>query len=292
MKNLKAVIKKELPFFFVIPGLLWQFLFLFIPLCIILFLSFSEFSSLGDGWQQFSLKNYRTVFNLIHVRIILRSLLLAFGSSIACLLLSFPLAYYLAVHVKRWKNFLLFLLTLPFWTNFLILIYSWFYLLDDQGLINMFFVKMGLISQPFKLATSTFAIFMVMVYCYLPFMIMPLYSILEKLDKKLLEASADLGANWFQTFYRITLPLALPGIKTGMILVFVATFGEFAIPSLIGGSKTLLVGSLISYYFLIARNKPVGSAFTMLSGFVLVVLIAIAFYVVFMKNKKKYKGIS
>jgi spermidine/putrescine transport system permease protein len=165
---------------------------------------------------------------------------------------------------------MLFFLTLPFWVNFLVQVYAWYFLLEYKGLINNFLLKLGIINEPLILASSLFAVFLVMVYCYLPFMIMPLYSMLEKIDPRLLEASSDLGATSWQTFYRITLPLSSPGIKTGFLLVLIPAFGEFVIPSLLGGSKYMLVGTLISYFFLVARNNAYGSAFTCLSGLALV----------------------
>jgi len=252
---IKSAIIREFSFVFSVPALLWQVLFLYIPLVIIIYASLHQ--------------SYLVFFDRMYVRIIVRSLLLAGGSALLCLLLAYPVAYFLALKVRRWKNVLLFLLTLPFWTNFLIQVYAWFFLLDRNGVINLFLKAVGLISEPLHLLNNQFSIFLVMVYCYLPFMIMPLYSILYKMDKMLLEVSMDLGATSLQTFRKITLPLSITGIKTGVLLVFVPAFGEFVIPALVGGSKYMLVGSLISYYFLVARNNKLGSAFTLLSGMIL-----------------------
>jgi ABC-type spermidine/putrescine transport system permease subunit I len=196
------------------------------------------------------------------------------------LLAAYPVAYYLALRAKRWKNFLLFFLTLPFWTNFLILIYAWFFLLERNGIINQLFLKLHLISEPLRLANSMVALFIVMVYCYLPFMIMPLYTILGKIDTRLFDASADLGATRWQTFSRITVPLSFSGIRTGALLVLIPVFGEFAIPALIGGQKYMLAGSMIRYYFFVVRDNARGSAFTVLCALsltttVIVVLVAL-----------------
>jgi ABC-type spermidine/putrescine transport system permease subunit I len=143
--------------------------------------------------------------------------------------------------------------------------------LDNNGLINTFLLRAGIIQEPLHLVNNMRAIFVVMVYYYLPFMMMPLYSILEKIQHELLEASMDLGATHWQTFKRITIPLSMSGIKTGVFLVFVPAFGEFAIPSIIGGGQQMFVGSLISHYFLVARDNQLGAAFTILSGFILLI---------------------
>jgi ABC-type spermidine/putrescine transport system permease subunit I len=143
--------------------------------------------------------------------------------------------------------------------------------LDHNGLINVVLLKLGIISEPLHIINNMKSIFVVMVYYYLPFMMMPLYSILEKIQHELLEASMDLGATHWQTFRRITIPLSMSGIKTGVFLVFVPAFGEFAIPSIIGGGQQMFVGSLISHYFLVARDSQLGAAFTVASGFVLMI---------------------
>lgn len=287
MRRLRAGVLQELSFFFMVPALLWQLLFLFIPLLIVIFYSFIQ---LPEG--QLTLAHYREMFDPIFLRVIMRSLVLAIVSSAACLFMGYPIAYYLALSVKRGKNILLFLVTLPFWTSFLILIYSWYFLLEQHGIINSMLLKIGLISAPLMLSNNVVAIFVVMLYCYLPFMIMPLYSSLEKIDPNLLEASADLGATPWQTFWRVTMPLSLPGVRTGLLLVLVPTFGEFAIPALIGGSKSLFVGSLISHYYLVARDNALGSAFTVLSGIALLIVSLFVMWLFTVRKAGKSKGCS
>jgi spermidine/putrescine transport system permease protein len=268
MRRLKEALVSELPFMCSVPALIWQVLFIGVPLIIIIYLSFHT----GITTWSFSLQAYRTIFQLTYIHIIMRSLLLALGTAAICLLCAYPVAYIIALRIRRWKNAFLFLLMLPFWINLLIQIYAWYFVLERQGLLNTLLLKLGLIHQPLEIAHSITAVFIVMVYCYLPFMIMPLYSILEKLDVRLLEASFDLGATHWQTFVRVTLPLSLSGIKTGVLLVLVPAFGEFAIPALVGGSKYMMVGSLISYNYLVARDTALGSAFTCLSGIVLLIV--------------------
>ncbi|HXW86134.1 MAG TPA: ABC transporter permease [Candidatus Bathyarchaeia archaeon] len=266
---LKAIIKEELLFLLGMPALIWQVLFLYVPLFWIL--GTSMISSDHTSWWKLTFSHYATFFDLMYVRIIMRSLVLAGGAACSCLLLGYPVAYFLALHVTRAKNVLLFFITLPFWTNFLIQIYAWFFLLNKNGFINALLLKMGVITEPLLLAHNQGAIFVVMTYCYMPFMIMPLYTVLQKVDKRLLEASLDLGASAWQTFWYVTVPLSWSGIRTGLLLVFVPAFGEFAIPTLVGGSKYMMVGSLISYYFLIMRDTALGSAFTCMSSIVLIV---------------------
>ncbi len=273
MKRLSTILSRELSFTLSLPALLWQLLFMMAPVAIIVYFSFTD----GGAWWALTLRHYLLHMRLTTLKIIGRSLFFAVTTATTCLLLAYPVSYYLAFRVRRLRGFLLFLLTLPFWVNFLVQVYAWYFLLEYKGLINMLLLKLGVIQEPLLLVNSLFAIYVVMVYCYLPFMIMPLYSTLEKIDMRLLEASADLGATPWQTFRRITIPLSLPGIKTGFLLVLIPAFGEFVIPSLLGGSKNMFVGSLVSYYFIVARNNAAGAAFTCLSGLALMTVILLLY---------------
>lgn len=185
------------------------------------------------------------------------------------------------------KNMYFFFLALPFWTNLIVLVYSWFFLLEREGLVNAFLIKLGIISQPIQFAYTHGSVVLLMTYCYLPFMIMPIYTVLHKLNIRLLEASYDLGATYFQTFLRVILPLSLSGIRTGIILVLVPAFGEFIVPSLMGGAKQLTVGSLISYYFIISQDYVLGSAFTIFSGFILMCVTVVIYYSIHLLVTKK-----
>jgi spermidine/putrescine transport system permease protein len=269
-ETINTFITENVLFIFSVPAVLWQLLFLYVPLFLVLYTSFKR--AADSNWLDLTFDHYRTILGSSYFFIIGRSVCIAAGVAFLCLLCAYPVAYFLALKVnRRWKNVLLFLLTLPFWTNFLIQIYSWVFVLDQNGLINMMLLALGIIKEPLHMINNTAAIFFVMLYYYLPFMIMPLYSILEKIQYELLEASMDLGATHWQTFRRITIPLSMAGIKTGIFLVFVPAFGEFAIPAIIGGGHHLFVGSLISHYFLIARDDQLGAAFTMISGLVLLI---------------------
>lgn len=265
LSTLRALIVRELPFLFSLPALVWLLFFLCMPLAITLY-----FSVAGDG--VFSLDYYKKLCDLMHVRVIMRSLVLGLSTSFVCLLCAYPVAYFLAIKAGRWKNTLLALLMVPLWTNFLIQVFGWFFLIERNGLINVLLLKLGLIAQPLALANNMVVVFVVMVYCYLPFMIMPLYTMLEKFDVRLLEASADLGASVWKTFFTVTLPLTVSGIRTGLLLTFVLGFGEFAIPALVGGGKYMMVGSLIYYYFLVMRDNALGAAFTCASCLVLLLV--------------------
>ena len=240
----------------------------------------------GKTFFCFTLNNFIDVLNSTHLIIIFRSIILALFVSILCLIIAYPVAYFLAFKADKWKSFYLFLLTLPLWVNFLVQVYAWFFVLEKSGIINKILISLGLISEPLHMINNMFAIILVMVHVYLPFMIMPLYNVLEKFDVQLIEASLDLGASKWTTFFRITFPLSLSGVYLGFFLVFVMSFGEVVIPLLMGGSKNLFVGTLISEYFLGARNMPRGSAFTFLSTIILILVLLILYRLL----KKKIKG--
>lgn len=268
IKAFKKTFSEETSFFMSLPAVVWQGFFFFVPLAIVVAFSFSHFSEI-NVWQGFTLENYRKLFALTFFRIMLRSLFLALSVATASLLVAYPVAYFLARKVRRWKNVLLYLLLVPFWTNFLIQIYAWFFLLERNGVINTLLSKMGLIHEPLQLAHNMGAIFLVMFYCFFPFMLMPLYTALEKIDGRVLEASFDLGANHWRTFWFITLPLSMGAVRNGFFLVFVPAFGEFVIPAVLGGAKYMFVGTLISHYVLNVRNVAIGAAFTCLSSCIL-----------------------
>jgi len=263
----------------IVPAFLWQALFFYVPMVIIITAGFLK---RGDvyWWHRLTLEHYYDFFSLTYGAIILRSCLLAVVNATLSVLVAYPLAYYLARMQSRWKNCLIFLLILPFWTNFLVQVYAWFFVLEKFGLINSVLLKTGIIAEPLHLLHTVGAIYLVMLYCYFPFAVMPIYSILEKLDKRMLEASYDLGATPWQTLYYIILPLSSSGLITGFFLVFIASFGEFVIPALLGGGKQMYVGTLISHFFLAVRNFYAGSAFTALSICVLIILAWLAYSVI------------
>jgi len=266
--------RNELHLIFAAPALIWQFLFLYLPLFILLFYSFVDFSQVRF-FLKFTISSYYTVTNSLYFRVILNSFFIAIITSIICFFVSYPVAYYFSMKLKRFKTLLLFSLILPSWTSFIVQVYAWFFLLKKQGIISFILEKLGIISANTHLLNNNFSIIVGMVYCFLPFMILPIYAVLEKMDKSLIEASSDLGANKLQTFKRIIFPISFPGVASGFLLVFIPAFGEFAIPDLLGGGKKLFWGTVIVEKFLVSRNWSEGSAFTLVG--ILFLIIAFLF---------------
>lgn len=257
--------------------MIWQVLFFYLPLVFIVISSFIKLSETGT-FEGFTLDLITHFFTRVYLKVIASSLLLALSTALLCLIVAFPLAYFMAFRGKKFKNMLLFLLLIPFWTNFLLHVYSWFYVLDNQGFVNTLLLKFHLIEQPLRLINSLFSIMVMMVYYYLPFMVLPLYSSLERFNTSLIEASFDLGATWFQTFRRILLPLSMGGIRAGFFLVYIPAFGEFAIPELMGGDKIMFVGNVVSQYILAEGTGSLGAAFTVISGIILLSSAALLYW--------------
>lgn len=264
---MRDMIRRELPFFCAVPAVVWHIFFAIVPVVIILLMSFRVVDD--GGLLAWSLEHYVAICTQNHALILLRSLFLAAFTAITCLVMGYPVAYYLAFYAARWRIFLLLLVALPLLTNFLTLAYAWFFVLDRTGLLNRLLLFFNIIGEPLIFVYTMPAVLCVMVYCFLPFMIMPLYAALEKIDRRLLEASQDLGATPWQTFLRVTLPLSLSGIKTGLLLVFIPAFGEFVIPIVVGGSRYLYVGSTIMHYLMHPASERIGGAFTVVSGMLL-----------------------
>ena len=245
--------------------------FFVLPLAIVLVLSFARRSTYG-GIEPIAdlgayltsgafLDNYRRSLEPIYLQIYWRSLWLAVATTALCLVVSYPIAYSVAVLApRRWKGTLLALVVIPFWTSFLIRTYAWMLILRSEGLVNTALVGLGVVHSPLSLLYNDFAVMIGLVYGELPFMILPLYASLEKLDRSLLEASADLGAPRRSTFWRVTVPMTMPGIVAGIVLVFVPSLGQFIVSDLLGGAKSILAGNLIQNQFAVARNKPFGAA--------------------------------
>lgn len=276
MKILRKIFSEDIAFIFSCPALLWEVVFLYLPLIVLTGYSFSQYS-VQSGSCVFSLYHYKQVFNSLYLRVIFNSTKLALSATLICLMIAYPVAYFLAIKVnKRFRTFLLFSLILPSWTSLVVQIYAWFFLLEKDGLVSRVLHWIGVIPKSMHLLNNYFSIMVGLVSCFLPFMILPIYVLLDKMDPLLLEASADLGANKFETFKRVIFPLSLPGVYTGFLLVFVPVFGEFAIPSLLGGSTFVVWGSLIVDKFLRARDWPFGSALAIV-GIMLFIITIIVF---------------
>ncbi len=239
----------------------WLVLFFFIPLAIILLMSFMQRPAQGGpvSWQ-FDGSAYLRLLNPAFIPVFVRSLMMAGVTTLVCLVLGYPLAYYIAQRPPRLRQWLHFLVLLPLWTNSLLLTYSWLTLLRHQGLWDQFAQTLGLI-HPVSIIYTPIAVIIGLVYWYLPFMVYPVYNSIEKMDWTLMEAAHDLGATRFQAFRKILLPLTMPGVVAGSLLVFISALGAFVIPSWLGGDKTLMLGNLIQQSFLQApQDWPLGAA--------------------------------
>ena len=259
-----------------LPATIWLLIFFIIPLIIVLVYSFLERGTYGGVTWEFTLKNYQRLANDLYLNIFWRSLGLASLTTLMCLIIGYPLAFFIATSSTRWRNLLLFLVIIPFWTNFLVRTYAWIIILRSEGMINTILQSLSLIQEPLNLLFTPFAVIVGLIYGYLPFMILPLYATIERLNFSLVEAAQDLGANQIRTFFRIILPLTLPGIIAGSILVFIPALGAFITPDILGGAKTVMVGNLIQNQFLQARDWPFGSALSM--GLMVLVLIPVMIY--------------
>jgi spermidine/putrescine transport system permease protein len=263
------------------PATAWLIIFFAIPLLIVLLYSFLERGTYGGVTWIFTLSNYQRLFSGvnggIYLGVLWRSLWLAFLTTTACLLIGYPLAFFIATRSPRWKNALLLLVIIPFWTNFLVRTYAWIILLQNKGVINVALQSLQIIDQPLTLLFTPFAVIIGLIYGYLPFMVLPLYSTIERFNFTLVEAAQDLGANDLRILWRIILPLTMRGIIAGSILVFIPTVGAFITPDILGGAKTMMVGNLIENQFLKARNWPFGSAISIL----LMVLVLIPMLIYF-----------
>ncbi len=254
------------------PAGLWYAAMLLMPLAVVLIFSFGERSQIGGYAPGFTLEQYANL--PARFAAFRNTLTLAPLGTLASLLIAYPLAYYLAVKVSpKWKTMLLVLVIVPFWTSILIRSYAWIFLLGGKG-IPALLAMAGL--EDVRLLNTPFAVLVGIVYGYLPLMVFPIYVALEKLDKRLLEAAADLGTPPWRAFVQITLPLSMPGVLTGSMLVFILLMGEFLIPSILGGGKVFFVGNALVDLFLQSRNWPFGSAVAV--GLVVVMLVVVGLY--------------
>jgi spermidine/putrescine transport system permease protein len=233
-----------------------------VPLLILAAYSLLSRGAYGGVAPPWTLENWQRLADPLYGGILARSFLAALAATLLCLLLAFPLALFIA-RASRWKNLLLAMVMLPFWTSLLVRTYAWMFLLRDTGLINALLVRAGLIDAPLPLLYNWGAVLLGLVYAHLPFMVLPVYAALERQDPALAEAAADLGARRWQAFWRVTLPLAAPGIRAGVLLVFIPCLGAFLIPDLLGGGRTILAGTLIQNQFTAARDWPFGSALSL-----------------------------
>jgi len=255
--------RREATSLLLLPAALWYLLFFLLPLLFPLAFSLGRGNPYGQVALGFSLENYRALWDPVYLKVFWTTLRMALLGAVGCLLVGFPLAYYLAIHRPARRLLLLALVVVPFWTSFLIRTYAWLILLNTKGLVNGVLLGLGLLSQELDVLYSPTAIWFGLVYNYLPLMVLPLYVSLERIDRRLLEAARDLGASAFATFRHVIIPLATPGIITGILLVFIPLTGEYIIPELLGGGKSILWGNFVGNQFTTARDWAFGSAAAM-----------------------------
>ena len=245
------------------PAVLWLLLFLMLPLFLVLLYSWWTHGTGGTIIRVFTFENYSRFFTRsIYSRILFRSFLAGLQTSALALVLGYPTAYYLANN-RSHGNMLIFLIMVPFWTSYLIRIYSWMLILMERGVINYVLLNLGLVSEPLRLLFTPFAVIIGMTYSALPFTILPIYAVLSGIDRDLVEAAKTLGANSWQAFLEVTFPLSLPGVMAGGIIVFIQGAGNFLAPAILGGTGADLMANVIANRFLETFNWPFGSALAM-----------------------------
>ncbi len=254
-----------------LPAVLWYLVFFLLPLVFPLAYSFGRGNPYGQVQLGWSLENYRALWDAVYLKVFGQTIRMALLGAAGCLFAGFPLAYYLAVRRPARRILLLALVVLPFYTSFLIRTYAWMILLNTKGLVNGFLLSTGLLARELDLLYTPTAIWFGIVYNYLPLMVLPLYVSLERIDRRLIEAARDLGADAFSTFRHIILPLALPGILTGVLLTFIPLTGEYIVPELLGGGKSIMWGNFVGNQFTTARDWAFGSA----AGMALIGLLAV-----------------
>ena len=260
----------------ILPPAVSLFLFFVVPLILVFVVSFASRGAYGGIQWIGTLANYASIFDPLYLQIFWRSLWMAALTTVVCLVFGFPLAYLIARAPRKWQAVLLLLIIIPFWTNFLVRTYAWMFILRTEGLLNTVLMSAGIVDQPLNLLYTDAAVIIGLVYGYMPFMVLPLFAALERLDPSVIEAAWDLYARPARVFTRVILPLAKPGVIAGCLLVFIPSVGAYVTPDLLGGAKSMMIGNLIQQQYLVVRDWPFGSALS----FVLMgaVLLAVRYY--------------
>ena len=258
-----------------LPAYAYLILFFALPLVLVFVYSFASRSSTGQTLlEDWNLDSYARLFDPLVIEIFIRSFVLATVTTLLALLVSYPFAFYIATRRPAIRNILLVLVMIPFWSNFLVRTYAWKFILGSEGFVSQISQAFG--GEPVRILFTNTAVLIGLVYGYMPFMVLPLYAAIERLDWSLVEAARDLYANGWTAFRKITLPLSMPGVIAGSILVFIPALGAYVTPAILGGSRTTLLGDYIVSQFLTARNWPFGSALSFAVMFVM--LVATIFY--------------
>ena len=265
--------KKNAP---AIPVIVWILLLVGIPLIYVIVLSFLSRDDLGNVVFEFTLSNYKRMLDSTYFRVYINSFLLAFLTAAITLLIGYPVAYFIAQLDEKKKSIAIVLIVIPFWISSLLRTYGWMILLGNTGIINNILMKLNIIKQPISMMYKFSTVLVGTAYMLIPFMIISIYNSVDKLDKSLIEASYDLGASKAKTFFRITLPLTLPGIATGFILVFIPSLGMFFVSDLLGGGMNVFLGNLINSLVTRGRNRPLAAAFSI--GMIALVIIILSIY--------------
>jgi spermidine/putrescine transport system permease protein len=257
-----------------LPAALWLFLFFLLPLGIVFVVSFMSRGGGGTIVMPLTLEHYDRIFGVFRP-VIIDSIIIALVTTVICFIVGYPLAFYISTRqTKTAQNIALFLVILPFWTNFLVRTYAWRIILGNDGVINSLLLGWGIREEPLQMLNTDFAVLVGLVYGFLPFMVLPIYASIERFDFRLVEAGHDLGANDWIAFWRIVFPLTLPGVVAGCILVLIPSIGAFVTPDLLGGTKGLMIGNLIQGQFRGSGNWPLGSAASMvMMGIVFISLL-------------------
>ncbi len=246
------------------PVSLWMILFVTLPMLYIIYISFMSRGVFGDVVYEYSLKSYETLLDATYFKVIVKSIRAALITTVLCLLVGYPFAYYIAKKPKEVASRLIMLIMIPFWTNSLMRLNSWLLLFQTSGPVNKFLLSAGFIDAPMSFVYTDGLVLVGMITTMLPFAVLPMYSSIEKLSNSLLEASADLGASRRTTFFNITLPLTFPGIFSSIILVFIPSLGIYTVTDMLGGGKVLYIGNIIKNQFGAIRNWPLGAALSVL----------------------------
>lgn len=258
------------------PAALWLGVFFVLPLLVIVVYSFLARGATGAVEWTFTLDNFVQLFrNADYLRVFGRSVWIGLEATVLCLIGSYPLALFIVRQTARWRTMLLFLVLIPFWTNFLVRTYAWMAILSTNGLINRLIVGLG--GARLTLLNTEGAVLLGLVYGHLPFMVLPIYAALRRFDFTLMEAASDLGANQWRAFLRVMLPLTMPGIAAGSVLVFILSAGNYIVPALLGGNKTAMIGNFLALQFGAAQNQPLGAAAALVIMLVLTAAVVVYF---------------
>lgn len=257
----------------VLPTVGWLSLFFIVPMLIVVAVSFASRTAYGQVVFNFTFANYARITESLYLSIFAQTFIVAVVTTLFTIVMAYPLAYYIASLPKKWQQPGLILVMVPFWINFLIRSYAWVIILRTQGVLNTILMKLGIIDLPMQFLYNDMAVLLGMIYSLLPFMVLPVYVSIEQLDRRLLEAASDLGASPFTAFRKVTLPLTMPGVAAGTILVFISSLGMFIVPDVMGGARSALIGNVIQNQFLSARDWPFGSALSIVLAVMSLVLI-------------------